>query len=101
MGEEVKKYRRKPLVVSAFKWDGKPNEHVKLLGSVRGEVRCNNCILPWDDHGVLENPIDTVYSILCVGKWVLINSDGQTETMRGKQFEDEYEEYRPSKTTGT
>jgi len=89
----VKTYRRKPIVMRAFKWDGKPNEHVKLLGPVQGgHVPCNHCILPWAEHGELINPAGSTYSVLCRGRWVVIGPDGSSEFMSEADFKAQYEE---------
>lgn len=88
----MKKYTRKPLRFEAFRWDGEPNEHVKLLGKVRGDLGCKQCTDPWEKHGELTSPYDSVYSILCVGRMVLIREGGTTEFMSEAQFRHEYEE---------
>ncbi len=90
----MKTYKRKPLTRLAFKWDGlfRSDGHVSILGEVLGDSPCKQCGEFIERHGELTKPYDSVYSILCVGRWVLIREDGTTEIMSETQFRLEYEE---------
>jgi len=91
----MKTYRRKALEVTAFKWDGKPNEHVDLLGTVRGgdPPPCSCCGSDWFAHGRLLAPEDSVHSIVCPGYWIVVHGGaGLTECMSEERFHYEYEE---------
>jgi hypothetical protein len=88
--EAMKKYTRKPTL--AYKWDGVPDDHVQLVGHVRGDAPCKGCGKLLEVHGQLQNPRDSAISIFCEGYWVLIDDDSVTEYVDPERFEQQYEE---------
>ena len=89
----MKEYVTKPIHVKAFKWDGEPNDYVKLVGPVRGDEKpCNFCGLLLEKHGELVNPKQTATPFVCVGEMVVVWPDMVSEAMYPTEFEEKFEE---------
>lgn len=78
----IKQYKKKPVVVSAVKWDGTNLREVKALTGNKAMMKNDTLIIP-----TLEGTMAAE-----VGSYIIEGVKGECYPCRGDIFEDTYEE---------
>ena len=80
----IKQYKKKPVVVSAVKWDGANLQEIKAFTEGKAMVKNNTLIIP-----TLEGTMAAE-----VGSYIIKGVKGEYYPCRGDIFEDTYEEVK-------
>ena len=78
----IKQYKKKPVVVSAVKWDGSNLKEVMDFMNGKGMMKCGNIVIP-----TLEGTMAAD-----IGSYIIKGVKGEYYPCRGDIFEDTYEE---------
>ena len=80
----IKYYKKKPVVVSAIKWDGSNLQEINTFTDNKAMVKNNTLIIP-----TLEGTMAAE-----VGSYIIKGVKGKCYPCRGDIFEDTYEEVK-------
>ena len=94
------KFRKIPIVVDAFQWDGKGHEDVKMewtagMGSVfcvaddNDDTPCAECGGPYREHLNVHTLEGNMYG--CIGDWIITGIKGEKYPCKDEIFKMTYE----------
>lgn len=80
----IKQYKKKPVVVSAVKWDGTNLQEIKAFTEGRAMMKNNTLIIPTLEGAMAAD----------IGSYIIKGVKGEYYPCRGDIFEDTYEEVK-------
>lgn len=80
----IKQYKKKPVTVSALKWDGTNLQEILLFTNNKAMMKSNTLIIP-----TLEGTMAAE-----IGSYIIRGIKGEYYPCRGDIFEDTYEEVK-------
>lgn len=91
----MKQYRKKPLIISAFRWEGQGPDEEALIRRVKAPARdllakCSYCNQKLQDHGRLEAAEKS--QLVCPGDYIITGVEGEIYACAASVFEKSYEE---------
>jgi hypothetical protein len=91
--EELKRYRKKPVVIQAAQWF-KIGDHaaVERPWSNKADYRCPNCGKGWGCHGVIKTLEDSQDGghFVCPGDWIITGVQGENYACKPDIFDKTY-----------